>query len=151
MPQCLFCGKTVAVGAEICPRCGVHRDAGENVEDLESQIRSLLAQGKKLDAVKLYRQRVDVSLMEAKTAVEALGQGRGLQSSAGKSGDVKAEILSLLGRGQKLKAVKLQKQQTGSSLMEAKAAVEALAAQHGLPVSQGVGCAGVGGVFLVSS
>ena len=43
--------------------------------DLEQQVRSLLAQGKKLEAVKIYKNEVGCSLKEAKDAVEALERG----------------------------------------------------------------------------
>jgi hypothetical protein len=56
------------------------------------------------------------------------------------SGD--AEILELMGAGQKIQAVKLYRERHGVGLKEAKDAVEALAAEHGI-ASQSSGCAGV--------
>ena len=52
------------------------------------------------------------------------------------------ELLALLGRGQKIAAIKLYRQKTGLGLAEAKAAVERLAAQHGVAAAQGSGCGG---------
>jgi hypothetical protein len=48
--------------------------------------------------------------------------------------------------GQKIAAIKLHRQETGSGLKEAKDAVEALAAKHGI-IARGAGCAGM--VLLV--
>jgi hypothetical protein len=52
------------------------------------------------------------------------------------------ELLQLLEAGRKLEAVKIYKQRTGVQLIEAKQAVEALGARHGI-VPKGGGCAGV--------
>jgi hypothetical protein len=55
---------------------------------------------------------------------------------------LEAQVLALMGSGQKIEAIKLYRQQTGCGLKNAKDAVEALAAQHGI-ISQALGCAGV--------
>ncbi len=52
------------------------------------------------------------------------------------------EILGLMKGGKKIEAVKRYREKTGLGLKEAKDAVEALAAQHGIE-TKGVGCAGV--------
>lgn len=53
-----------------------------------------------------------------------------------------AELLGLLNAGQKISAIKLYRERHGVGLKEAKDAVEALAAQHGI-VPHSSGCAGV--------
>jgi ribosomal protein L7/L12 len=62
---------------------------------------------------------------------------------------MEAELLRLLGRGDKLEAVKLYKDQKGTSLLEAKQAVESLAARHGLG-TQRAGCLGVAAVVMAA-
>ncbi len=54
--------------------------AGQEVggETLETVVRTLAAQGKKIEAIKVYRQATDVSLKEAKDAVEAIQRGASL-------------------------------------------------------------------------
>jgi ribosomal protein L7/L12 len=66
----------------------------------------------------------------------------GLPSPADLDGNLEAELLRLLGGGRKLEAVKLYKERMGVALIEAKQAVESLAARHGL-VSQQAGCLGM--------
>jgi ribosomal protein L7/L12 len=62
--------------------------------DLEQQVRSLLDQGRKIDAVKLYKERMEVSLLEAKQAVESLAARQGLVTQrAGCLGMVLAVVL----------------------------------------------------------
>jgi hypothetical protein len=58
---------------------------------------------------------------------------------------MEAEVLGLMTGGDKIEAIKLYRKKTGLGLKEAKDAVEALAARHGI-ASKGSGCAGV---FLV--
>ncbi len=60
-----------------------------------------------------------------------------------------AELLRLMGRGEKLKAVKLYRDQTGLSLMESKQAVETEAARHGIALPD-PGCGGVLFVLVVA-
>ncbi|MGA2067554.1 MAG: ribosomal protein L7/L12 [Thermoguttaceae bacterium] len=59
---------------------------------------------------------------------------------------LEGQVLSLMKAGQKIAAIKLHRQETGSGLKEAKDAVEALAAKHGI-IARGAGCAGM--VLLV--
>ena len=74
MPKCRFCDHNVPVGTYLCPNCGAPVDTAtpQTVEDLEQQVRSLLGQGQKLEAVKLYKSQTGASLMEAKNAVDAI-------------------------------------------------------------------------------
>jgi hypothetical protein len=60
------------------------------------------------------------------------------------------QLLDLLKRGQKIEAIKQYRERSGAGLKEAKDAVEALAAQHGLatPQIQGPGCLLVFAVLL---
>jgi hypothetical protein len=62
--------------------------------------------------------------------------------SSPEPGNLETQVIALMQGGRKIEAIKLHRQQTGSGLKEAKDAVEALAAKHGV-VSKGTGCAGM--------
>jgi len=140
MPKCRNCNYDVHPSIGQCPHCGASVD--KPIADLEHQVRALLDDGQKIAAVKLYKDQTGVGLAEAKAAVEALEAGAGPPSTSDIGGDLEAELLRLLGRSDKLEAVKLYRDWKGTSLLEAKQAVESLAARHGLETQRG-GCLGV--------
>ncbi len=139
MPKCRVCNYDVHPNIGQCPHCGAPMEKPN--ADLEQQVRSLLDQGQKFEAVKLYKGQTGASLREAKQAVEAMQVGADPPSPPHTGSDLESELLRLLGDGQKIQAVKLYKDQKGTSLLEAKQAVESLAARHGL-VTQQAGCLG---------
>ena len=148
MPKCQFCKMDIAPVATSCPSCGAELPtSGPGSTDLEQRVRSLLAQGRKIEAVKIYKNQVGCSLKEAKDAVEALERCDSLLKSTGTDADLEADVLRLLGNGEKIKAAKLYKDRTGASLREAKQAIEAVAVRHGVAV-QDTGCSGVL-IFLI--
>jgi ribosomal protein L7/L12 len=101
-----------------------------------------LAAGRKIEAVKVYRQATGASLSAAKRAVEELDRGqRAAGILAACSADVEGELVRLLRDGQKIAAIKLLRERTGVGLKQSKETVEALARRHGLEVRGG--CAGV--------
>jgi len=108
----------------------------------DADIDLLLQQGRKIEAIKLYRERTGVGLAEAKEAVEAMATGQ--EPPAGRTIDSawEAELISLLERGQKIEAIKLYRQRHDVGLKGAKEAVEALAAGHGITGQSGPGCLG---------
>jgi ribosomal protein L7/L12 len=110
----------------------------------EDRIRSLLADGQKIEAIKLYREHTGAGLAEAKGAVEALEQGEPLPKRPA-SGDSSAEwdVVALLEQGRKIEAIKLYRERTGVGLKQAKEAVETMASERGLPGGGGGGCFGV--------
>ena len=57
--------------------------------------------------------------------------------------DLTSQVVSLLGRGEKIEAVKLYRSKLGGGLKEAKEAVERIGEQNGIPSSSGSGCLGV--------
>jgi ribosomal protein L7/L12 len=139
MPKCRICNYDVHPNIGSCPQCGAPVDRPS--PDLEQQVRTLLDQGQKIAAVKLYKDRTGAGLVEAKEAVEAIQAGADPPAPSDIGGDLEAELLRWLGAGQKIQAVKLYKDRTGVSLLEAKQAVESLAARHGLE-TQRAGCLG---------
>jgi len=149
MSKCPFCNKPISPGTTRCPNCQAPVSAAPLLdrESLEQQVRVLLDQQQKIEAIKLYRQASGAGLADAKRAVEALPAGQPLSVPdttipEGLEGD----LLQRLGAGKKIDAIKLYRQHTGAGLKQAKQAVEALGQRHGVTVSGG-GCLSV--VLLV--
>jgi ribosomal protein L7/L12 len=91
-------------------------------------VRQLLGAGRKIEAIKVYRQLTGVGLREAKETVERLaatGQipDRGQLPDPAQGMDL-SEVRQLLYAGRKIEAIKVYRQLTGVGLREAKAAVE---------------------------
>jgi hypothetical protein len=88
MPTCPACGGNVPSDTEVCKFCGTRMPvvAGETTGDktaggpspLDEQILSLLRQGRKIEAIKVYRAATNCGLKEAKDAVEALAAQHGI-------------------------------------------------------------------------
>src|ERR1017187_1395564 len=119
MRQCSRCQKQVDRDAQRCPHCGAwlseQPDAPEpNPDSLEGAVRSLLTQGQKIAAIKLYREQTGVGLAEAKNAVESIERGDALpdQKAAATAADPAQQILQLLAAGKKIEAIKTYRQQT---------------------------------------
>ena len=148
MPNCSRCQETVAANAERCPKCGAWISPGESVSesvqvDWENEVRRLANHGRKLEAIKLFREQTHVGLAEAKAAVEALEAGQQISDSPPPADDFERRILALMTAGEKIAAIKLYRDKTNSGLKEAKEAVEALAARHGISTPTRTGCLGV--------
>ena len=108
--------------------------------EVMERIRQLIGQRRKIEAIKLYREKTRVGLMEAKDAVEAMERG---EAVAGLVVDDGGEAESPPGRltpatlqkikqlavaGELIQAIKELRAATDLSLKEAKEAVEALQA-----------------------
>ena len=102
MPRCPFCDHPNPPGTERCESCGAWvvqgvepgADQGRSPErgptpevagDLAAQVLTLMAEGRKIEAIKRYRERTGAGLKAAKDAVEALAARHGLPT-AGRSG-----------------------------------------------------------------
>lgn len=116
---------------------------------LEDQIRELLASGNKIAAIKRYREATGVGLAEAKSAVESLEAGGtfAIRDPADGS-DLTDQIVSLLGRGEKIEAIKLYREKFRVDLRGAKEAVERIGEQNGIRVSSETGCLSV--LFVIA-
>ncbi|MBA3531609.1 MAG: ribosomal protein L7/L12 [Ardenticatenales bacterium] len=79
----------------------------------DEEIQRLVAQDKKLEAIKRVREITGMGLKESKDYVEALMP-------------LDEEVRALLARGKKIEAVKRVREETGMGLKEAKDYVEAL-------------------------
>lgn len=106
---------------------------------------TLINDGKKIEAIKFFRQRTGADLRSAKIAVENMEAGRvpdlaaiGRADTAGGPGsalsgpELESAVLGLCRQGEKIGAIKLYRESTGAGLKQAKFAVEDLAARHGV-------------------
>ena len=149
MKPCPACGQATSETARVCEHCGspVIKSATDNVE-LADRIRRLVAEGQKIEAIKLLREATGVGLAEAKAGVEAIERGdtsavTGMDHGAVESNDeLEQRLLRLVLEGQKIQAVKLYREHTSSGLKEAKEFVESLAVRHDVAAPRG-GCLGV--------
>lgn len=118
-------------------------------ERLVAELQTLLAQDRKIDAIKRYREATGVGLAAAKEMVEAIEHGQKPPEREPTSSVPEGELVGLLEAGKKIEAIKLYRRHTGAGLKEAKDAVEAVAAQRGIAAASKSGCLGV--VLLLSA
>lgn len=105
-------------------------------ESARADIHQLLAANKKLQAIKVFRDRTGAGLHDAKIAIESVQRGEPLPSSAtivdaAQSGptpwnDLIPRLQSLKSEGKTISAIKLLRDRTGMSLRDAKNAVDLL-------------------------
>lgn len=89
------------------------------------QVVALCRNGRKIEAIKLYREVTGKGLAQAKGDVEAWERGERLDAPlAPMPSQDDASVEALLRNGQKIEAIKLVRQRTGLGLAEAKDAVE---------------------------
>lgn len=151
MPNCLSCKAIVPSGTTVCRSCSAPvPESAAATKELEQAVRSLLEQGRKLEAAKLYMDQTGSSLKESKDAVEGLQDDAGPPRPTEADADLEANLVRLLKDGEKIKAVKLYRDRTGASLADSKRAVEAIATHHGIKV-QTAGCGSVAIVVAVAS
>lgn len=108
---------------------------GREEERLEADIRDLLAAGRTLEAIKLYRGVTGCGLYDAKLAVDTLIRQDRLPLPGGVPLDMEEQVLAFLRQGRKVSAIKLYRERTGVDLLTAKVVVEGLARHHGLAAS----------------
>lgn len=95
-----------------------------DLTDITPEIKGMLANRKKIEAIKLMRERTGMGLAEAKTAVEAIGNSG---ATLPLSNELVGEIKELVEKGEKIAAIKLLRERTGLGLAEAKLGVEMMA------------------------
>lgn len=114
------------------------------------EIMNALQAGKKLEAIRLYREVTGNDLLTAKQFIETLeqalqtGEVPEMNSETGATtvASVDSEqIVQLLRDGKKIEAVKVYRAATGASLKVAKEYVEAMAAERGIESKSGCGLA----------
>ncbi len=77
-----FCGSTVIVPPELIRANETYSNRSSHVELDLSEILQLITGGKKIVAIKLFRETFDVGLKEAKDAVDSIESGRGVDLSS---------------------------------------------------------------------
>lgn len=124
-----------------------------------SALRDLIATGRKIEAIKLYREQTNCGLKEAKDVIDAMDEamrnGRPVSfplvsspppAQVASPDDQLAQLHGMIFAGQKITAIKLYREATGVGLKEAKDAVEAMEANlrreqpHRFQTVQGKGC-----------
>jgi ribosomal protein L7/L12 len=92
------------------------------------EVHRLMLQGQKIQAIKVYRELTGVSLKEAKDYVDALESGgHPVAANPTPTGsDDLAEVHALARQGQKIQAIKLYRELTGTGLREAKDYIDRL-------------------------
>lgn len=103
-----------------------------------AEIHRLLDEGKKIEAIKLYRRETQAGLKESKDAVEAIERGElGGSSSTERETEhpqihdaLEQEVMELLRKNQRIQAIRRYRDATGVSLREAHRTVSALASDR---------------------
>lgn len=96
----------------------------------DKDIRDLARSGRKIEAIKVYRERYHVGLREAKDAVEALEAGHPATAPTPRPPDSPADpafwstIDELLAAGNKIEAIRRYRERFGTGLKEAKDAID---------------------------
>ena len=113
------------------------------------EIKQLVSNGEKIEAIKLYKDTFGVGLKAAKEAVERIERGEPVQLTqvsvnyAGRqvlsSREIRTELRQLLDSGDKLEAIKLYRGVFNTGLSESKDAVEIFENGEDLPVPIGWG------------
>lgn len=120
-------------------------DDEEFKELLKVEVLSHLKAGDKVKAAQVYCDTTGASLSEALAEVERIAASLETPGEGERGGVDEEEVLRLLGSEGKIAAVKYYRDQTGSGLADAKAAVEAIEARQGgsRAVIKKSGCLGV--------
>ena len=111
------------------PRISIPQRGGDPVREEAS---GLLTQGRKMDAIKLMREKTGLGLKEAKEAVESLEKlpasppPASLVATLRRAQDTSDEVQKLVAKGQKIEAIKLIRDRAGLGLKEAKDLVDRL-------------------------
>lgn len=99
---------------------------------LDPELQALIAQDKKIEAIKRVREAGKVSLKEAKDYVESLAMGKTSPMTdlptptMPPTPALKAKVRELLAAGKKIEAIKMVRDESGMGLKEAKEYVEAI-------------------------
>ena len=103
-----------------------------SLQQLLADIKGHIAAGRKIEAIKLYRDATGAGLAEAKEAIELIEAGKPPKDSTGAAiGDDRAllAVSDLVAKGNKIEAIRRYREATGLGLKEAKDAVDALERQ----------------------
>lgn len=77
-PVCRFCNNGIDASDNFCRHCGAKAQAAASVETgVDADIKSLIAAGRIIEAVKVIRERTGMGLKEAKDLAENIGRSIG--------------------------------------------------------------------------
>lgn len=113
------------------------------MDERQKEIIDLLKQGRKLEAVKLFRELAGVDLKQALEEIEYIAAG--LENEPGQEPmtpappEIPEEVRKLALEGKKIEAIKILRHKTGLGLKEAKDQVDEIAGVR----SGGTGCFGI--------
>jgi ribosomal protein L7/L12 len=157
MPTCTFCNQSISAKSTKCPKCGAALfedraapSAGRASSGTDGDVVSMLEQGRKGDAVRIYREQTGAGLRAANDAIDAIQRveetptARTYVASSSVDADLKADLWALMQNGQKTEAIRLYRERTGCSLRTASEIVEGVSQEHGVvPGGARAGCLGV--------
>jgi LSD1 subclass zinc finger protein len=142
--RCAFCQTSVIVPAEMRQAAPTEEilSPAETLASLPDlavimrEVASLTRGGKKIEAIKVFRDHFKTSLAVAKETVEKIERGEMVQLSnivvntpavlsAGTGGEID-DVLQLIRTGNKIQAIQVYRERFGVSLAEAKEAVDAI-------------------------
>ena len=112
----------------------VSKQAPSRIDNfLHDEVVRLLAQGGKMEAIRLMRDRTGLTLAAAKDAVETIGKdeaivppARSLAATIRRAQEMSEEVQQLVAKGQKIEAIKVIREKSGLGLKEAKDLVDRL-------------------------
>lgn len=137
MPKCRFCDHNNPAGIDRCQNCGSWLEqavplplAGQESQtgtdervpqqpgSFEGQVLLLMQAGKKIEAIKIYRQETGSGLKEAKDAVEALVAGQPIARRSGEfvetngvdPNSLEGQVLTLMRDQKKIWAIKVYRE-----------------------------------------
>lgn len=146
MDSNLWIGLAIALGVVLAVAFKVRasRGAAESTvprraltpEEVITEVRGLLAENRKIEAIKLYRDVTRTELKTAKEAVEAIAAGQSptaepVGGSTALTPRALERITRLVAEDKEIEAIKVYRDLTNASLKDAKDAVEAIAAGMG--------------------
>jgi ribosomal protein L7/L12 len=146
--RCEKCESWLAQAADTGLKPQVRREGGSGstvpglTPEFAAELQSLLRDGQKIVAIARFREVTGLGLRESKEAVEALEAGRGLPTANIDARVDEAKITAILREQGLIQAIKEYRTATGLGLKEAKDAVDAIVARHGIQPAR-KGCLGV--------
>lgn len=124
----------------------------DTTPEQRQEILQLLNEGRKIDAIRIYREATGHDLASANRFIEQLQTAieSGNADHVGDGQVNRDEIERLLKSGEKIAAIKLYRDSTGAGLKEAKDAVEDIGESVGIPRPKGCGAVVLAFVVLLS-
>ena len=114
MSKCPKCRHENAEGTPLCRECGADiplsaaqepaEEPTSGAKTVDDEVLELMRNRRKIEAIKVYRERCGVGLKEAKEAVETLAAEQGVSQSAGCAGVVLFGLAVLAGGALRLLA-----------------------------------------------